>query len=505
MYTRVEFQSNLDGAFLKFSSFPTVLTTRNLLQGHLFIRDCYPDIMTEISTSLQSIGLKKKAVSIIGTAGIGKSSFFAYCLDAFLNNPSCLLSKNEDKSFYYQTGSQKVYFFSYNGRNSNDALEFDQYILGPQEVTDDRYPLFADLKDKIGQPEDHTGTILLFCSLSNERYKEVTKEGSWKLMPTWTTLELEAYICSEEFKAEFKATPEQCQKTYEASFVCGGKLRNCLKCGLKGVNPESLIDSALSQKGFLVAQNFFTGGFGGLEIEISDDLVHRNPLQRADGSFDYEALDKVVNFHFASPYVLNKIRERFKQEIVSKAKAKYAVGTFSGGSDGSEFELLCFHGFKFCNVIFPIVPLNGTTGLHKVEVVFPDMEVLTLDWKCRIDYLKPNVLYVPPYGNLESGDGFCVLTINGIQTLIILQCTIAENHPVKANGVAVIRKAMCDVSKVSVEDVILVFVTPSKGKLRTKQNIVSQKGLGLSRIDANVSSIKTKQFYMENELIPFDT
>ena len=45
---------------------------------------------------------------------------------------------------------------------------------------------------------------------------------------------------------------------------------------------------------------------------------------------------------------------------------------------------------------------------------------------------------MPPYGNLESGDAFCLIEINGRWTLVILQCTITENHPVKQNGMKVI-------------------------------------------------------------------
>jgi len=58
---------------------------------------------------------------------------------------------------------------------------------------------------------------------------------------------------------------------------------------------------------------------------------------------------------------------------------------------------------------------------------FPPKKLLALNWRERENYFETNVLYVPQYDHLESGDSFCLIEINGRWTLVIIQCTIVEN------------------------------------------------------------------------------
>jgi hypothetical protein len=62
-------------------------------------------------------------------------------------------------------------------------------------------------------------------------------------------------------------------------------------------------------------------------------------------------------------------------------------------------------------------------------VSFPAKERLALNWRELESYLQVSVLYKPPYCSMESGDAFCVFEVNDRWTLVILQCTIAEQHP----------------------------------------------------------------------------
>ena len=71
-------------------------------------------------------------------------------------------------------------------------------------------------------------------------------------------------------------------------------------------------------------------------------------------------------------------------------------------------------------------------------MIFPDKQILALNWRKQENYLQVNVLYISPYGKLESGDSICLMKINERWTLVILQCTIAETHSVKQNGVKII-------------------------------------------------------------------
>lgn len=123
--------------------------------------------------------------------------------------------------------------------------------------------------------------------------------------------------------------------------------------------------------------------------------------------------------------------------LVTAARNKYRTDTFRGGDDSNMFELLCLHGFKISDVEFLSQPL--TDGAQPKQVKFPAKRVLALNWREEANnYLEANVLYIPPYGNLESSNAFCLIEINGRWTLVILQCTIAEKHPVKQNGMKVI-------------------------------------------------------------------
>jgi hypothetical protein len=50
-------------------------------------------------------------------------------------------------------------------------------------------------------------------------------------------------------------------------------------------------------------------------------------------------------------------------------------------------------------------------------VIFPDKQVLALNWREQKKYLQADVLYIPRGGNLESGDAFCLIKINERWTL----------------------------------------------------------------------------------------
>jgi len=69
--------------------------------------------------------------------------------------------------------------------------------------------------------------------------------------------------------------------------------------------------------------------------------------------------------------------------LVTNARKKYNAGTFRGGDDGNEFELLNLDGFKISGVDFHAQPL--TNGVQSIKVMFPPKQVLALNgrttWK----------------------------------------------------------------------------------------------------------------------------
>ena len=106
----------------------------------------------------------------------------------------------------------------------------------------------------------------------------------------------------------------------------------------------------------MICKQFFNGGFGGAEDEISDVLVHRNPVKvpetiDGDSRFNYDAEPYV--FSFASPYALRCLLQlKDNNMLAMDARNKYNAGTFRGSDNGNEFELLCLHGFKISGIEF---------------------------------------------------------------------------------------------------------------------------------------------------------
>jgi len=188
--------------------------------------------------------------------------------------------------------------------------------------------------------------------------------------------------------------------------------------------------------------------------------------------------------------------------MVAQAKAKYSTGTFHGGADGEEFELLSFHCFKFSGIQFIAESLSE--DVSDLTITFPEKEILMLDWRTKASYLKENVLYIPPYGNMESGDAFCVISVEGKKTLCILQCTIAEKHDVNQNGMVTIYDSFVSNSHVKIENTIILFIIPKNGKLIEKQKIIIQKGEEVKRFNPKILSTINQQYKIENSLVRFD-
>jgi hypothetical protein len=128
------------------------------------------------------------------------------------------------------------------------------------------------------------------------------------------------------------------------------------------------------------------------------------------------------------------------------------------------------------------------------KITLPKMETLRYNWRKCYD-LQPSVLYQPKICNLESGDAFCVIPIknnyndnndnkdnncsndisgknnNNSYQLIVLQVTVGEKHPIKANGLKVIFDSFPENIRKQITRKLIVFVTPLNGKLHSIQPI----------------------------------
>lgn len=463
-----------------------MIKLRSRLGKYLYLRDCYEDLLQDIVASLPLMSCK--TVAILGTAGIGKSSLFLLCLKKLMDNPALLLSKS--RSFYLQTRPEKIWLYQHENGN-----EFSLRLVQMDEQLDESIILFADMETEAGSPTEHTGISFIFTSFRPSRYKELTKMGWRMVMPTWSADEQAEYFNSTQFEEEYGE--EVARRAYSNIQFFGGSIRKNIEAAAKGDNPIEDIEEAITVKGEGICDRFFKAGFGGTEDIVSDVLVHRNPRM-------YHFHAKPCVYSFASPYVLRRLLQLKNNMLVTEARNKYNAGSFRGGDDGNEFELLCLHGFKISDVEFLAQPL--TDGAQATTVRFPPKQVLALNWREQENYLRANVLYIPPYGNLESGDSFCLIEINGKWTVVILQCTIAENHPVKQNGVKIIHDCYTDKAQFVVDDTVIMFMVPVNGKLKTKQPLVTQKSGGggvleeVQRMTIHVSA----QYKIENELVTAD-
>lgn len=440
-------------------------------------------LLTNIATSLPKLSCK--TVAVLGTAGIGKSSFLLFCIFKLLEDPA--LFGVSTRSFYFQEEDKEVWLYEHVGGD-----EFSVRLLDTDDPLEATIPMFVDMLKPIS-PRSPSGPCLIFTSFQPNRYKELVKDGWSKIMPTWSAEEQSELFASNEFRGEFSM--EIAELAFKNIQYFGGAIRHNIRTAQKGSSPTNKIDTDLNRKGQDICHRYFEVGYGGTEEDMADLLIHRNPIYE-NGVLSFDA--ETIIYSFASPYVLRSLLQLNKQMLATEAKNKYSTGTFRGGDNGNEFELLCLHGFKISGVEFTVQPLSS--GLLGFTVIFPRKEILALNWRERENYLEEDVLYIPPYGNLESGDAFCVIQLKGKLTLIIIQCTIAEDHPVKQNGMRVIYDCCTKKSKLNVKETVIMFMIPENGKLKTSQRIVTQEGNDPQRATLKVE----KQYKIENSLVHVD-
>ena len=470
-----------DEKFLDLTDVPEVLKVRSGLGKHLYRRDCYDDIIKDIIATLPRKHCK--TIAILGTAGIGKSSLFLVLLMLLIDDPSRFGLAT--RSFYYQTRDEVIWLFRHVHAN-----EFIEHFVERGERLDETFPLFADMESEDGSPREHIGISLIFTSFRPSRYKELTKNGWQKMLPTWSTEEQSEYFRSAQFESEY--SKEVAQRAYENIRYFGGSIRSNIHVAISQQSPVTKIEAAILAKGDFLCERFFITGFGVSEEVLSDVLVHRNP-KKEDDKYDFDSVPGV--FSFASPFVLQRLFQLNNNMLVTKARNKYNAGTFRGGDDGINFEGLCLRCFQISNIEFLTQPL--TDGTEAITVIFPDKQVLAINWREQDNYLQADILYIPSFENQESGDAFCLIKINERWTLIILQCTIAETHPVKQNGVKIIHDRCTKNSKLQVDDTVIMFMIPFNGQLKTKQSLVSQKKHDVQRATIEVSA----QYKIVNTLV----
>lgn len=477
----INFQWLDDGSFLKYVNIPGSLFTRTKNRNFIFIRNCYREIYDELKTAIT----RKPQYVLAGTAGIGKSTFLLYFLARYFADVG-----NGDKSFYFQTERDDITFFK--DLRENDEFEVISIKSFPKvETAETMFPLFADMSSPI-PPSDYIGTTYLFTSFQPNRYKQMTNEGWLFIMPTWSTEEYEFLLNSEYFDKMFCGISKD--SFIEGIKIYGGSIRNIVNASQDNTDVHLLMESKISEKGAIISEHFFKYGQGGVESDIGDVLVHRNPAT-VGKKYKYLCLSGSFVYSFASPYVFQRLSTIINSALLVNAKLKFTTGTFGGSDDGKLFEILCFYSCNFSNIPFVLKPLEDTENLVNINITFPKLQMLPLNWHANDVSIQQNVLYLAPHGSMESVDAFCVLNINNIPTLIALQVTIADKHPVKMKGLTDILQKFPGIN-----NKMLIFITPPQGKLINKQNLLTTNDKVAKQIPQNILQFSENQYKLENNL-----
>lgn len=432
----------------------------------IYVRACYIAIYNSIMAED-----RKPRNLVTGVPGIGKSYFslyfaWKYCID------------NPRDGFLFEKRVDEIWLFhpniAFKTLRRADCLQ-----LG-------NMPYLVDLNEK-SLPGENIGLFgVVFSSPCPDRSKEWLKEPNISdryVMSTWSVEEL-------------KKTLADCENT------CGIDLETMLKrfrkvggiprLVLKGTDDffESKLSNALAKKGPLISQNFFVGGFGTTDDDASYLLVHMHPSNYNTDFVQYKTW--MDYFTFATPYIWEILYQMNVTMILSAARNYFnqGIGAIRGSLAGYQFENLCLRGIPLSGQNLEVRSLSVPSAPPE-RITFPAMAFLEGDWKAGT--LLEDRLYVPKIGNLESGDAFFVQN----RIVYLLQITVGEEHPVKANRLKTIGQSL---AHLDIEDYRLVFVVPNNGKLRAAQRITTQKGSVATIPSGIVSVFRSNQWRLEYEI-----
>ena len=400
---------------------------------------------------------KRPAFLFTGVPGIGKSIFMIYFIcrysidDRFVDKRFAVETKSDQYCFFEPTETSGKYLFSFKDLN---GFPFEEVVV------------FSDVKDSM-EPAGVGKWLLIFSSPNPVRYKQTLRMTLSFIyyLPTWR-------------EEELRSVDPNMEKWYPRFEKCGGVIRHVFwddSGGESPFSPENSLELTLFQKGPTVARNFFTQGFGSVDEHMSYALTHVNPLRTDDGRIKYS----VPVLTFASDYVFRRIASIFQQGMLLEATAWFSAGgeiaaqKYGAATAGWMFERICLWCVPLAGREICCEPLGANLPpLDKFTL--PAIQLLSPRWKEEKN-LMPNLLYQPTVANMEAGDGFCVVKINGTDMLVVLQITTAASHPVKATGLLRIYEAFPQAVRSKIGRKILVFVTPMEGKLMTLQKFHTLK------------------------------
>lgn len=452
------FEAGLDSSndveFLQLKNIPSALTGRySVIPSRIYVRKCYREIYDVVTTRMLRVSANTRPVFLFtGVPGIGKSVFLVYFLYRFIH----------DNRFHANIALEfeKGKYHSY--RREEDG--FVEYPATDREIVERETLLLNDMTDETCAAVLGKWT-LIFSSPNPARYKEHMKGSSHTFtLPTWS---------EEELRIIGDPNNNSWLERFEK---CGGVPRIALwtQGNDNGDDPMKVVVNALRDKGPNVIDRFFKNGFGGIDAETNYSLIHVNPLSDEEGTVSYAS----VVYTFASDWIFLQLQHMYNEQLVNSA-----LGMFNaGGSVASESHgpVSAGHLFeKICLWLAPIAektirPRSLSNG-QEMRIEFPGKQLLPIEWKTE-NMLNADILYQPRICNLESGDAFCLITSDKGYCLVVVQCTVAERHPIRANGLKTIVNAFKTDLRNRIMRKVILFVVPIDGTLKYPQPLVTQDG-----------------------------
>ena len=438
----------------------------------IFVRNSYSDLYEIMTAEMLRSEVIRPAALFTGVPGIGKSMFMIYFLCKYVNDERFL-----DKRFAFQVDSDLFHYYV-------PTLIDHEYHCYP-DVASKNVPIsdvlvVADILNN-EQPQKRAKWTLIFSSPNPLRYKEFLKASpKYKFtIPTWSEDELSM------------ANPEK-HLWFERFCKCGGVARTVLWNGI-GDDPLNDLDTALTEKGPIVAEYFFKHGFGSVDPEKSYALLHINPpYSQSEGRILYNAFRP--DHSFASDCVFQQLQSCFTKGLIAEAAGWFNAGgglasqKLGAVSAGHLFEKICLWLVPLsCRAVVGALCLSSANSSWD-SITLPSIRTLEYNWK-QHGNLTHGVLYQPQISNLESGDAFCVLQLQqSTYTLIVVQVTVAEHHPIKANGLGDILNAFPLLPQISRK--LILFVTPVDGRLHSAQPLHTKENRVMSVVPVDVQDFE---------------
>lgn len=478
------------------------LMKRRYKQGSnisLLCRDCYRSLSTQFK-EIVSKGIAPEAdrqdpvILLTGVPGIGKSMFSIYYFINMLLDEAFPL---KEVVLEYESGMYtKVTLMGKSNRSDPDGgAPWTELQLKLMQVEDaGEHLILSDIQSK-NEPGFCGGRwLFIFASPDPARYRCTVKQAPVCyefIMPTWSEQELLA------------VGGENRDAMYDRFVLFGGVPRYVLWPG-EGRDPAWMLTEAMPINEPRFMESFFSHGYWNTDQEQRCMLVHINPpwsSEKAD--WDYQ---ESFEYSFASDEIFRRLLVRVDQSLLDKARTKFNAGTwlkaYGPGFAGHLFKKLVLWWTPLATKTVTLMTLADPS--NQLTVTLPAMKVLPRWWKAAKGSsegeLDTNCLYQPRIANLESGDAFCVISeMDGSATLIVLQVTVGETHPINVNGLKNIVQAYPLTVQKALVKKCFVFVTPVHGALqRQQQPLHTQEGAVATHVPSEAQGFQ--QYVVEYDL-----